>query len=136
MITCTREFGIDAGHRLQRHESKCKNLHGHRYRFVVTVTAPGLDDVGRVIDFSVLKDVIGAWLDQFWDHGFIVEKSDPIREALERDHSKIFVMEFSPTAENLARYLWGICALRLPAPIVPVEVVCWETPSCSATYRP
>lgn len=139
MITCTREFGIDAGHRLQKHESKCKNLHGHRYRFVVTVTHKNdpdqLDAIGRVIDFSALKEIIGSWLDSMWDHGFIIERGDPIEKALLEDKTKFYVVEFPPTAENLAAYLWAQCALLLPAYLKPVEVTCFETPNCSATFR-
>ncbi len=135
MITCTRDFGIDAGHRLLKHEGQCRHVHGHRYLFRVTVTAPQLDDVGRVIDFSVLKSVLGQWLLDRWDHGFLAQQGDPIIPFLQADGSKIYLLEFAPTAENLARYVWAQAAILLPDHIKPVEVVCWETPNCSATYR-
>ena len=72
MITCTRRFQFCAGHRVHRHESKCRNLHGHNYVLFVTVTAPELDSLGRVIDFSIIKGLVGDWIDSKWDHGFIL----------------------------------------------------------------
>ena len=44
MIITRRMPAVDAGHRLQRHESKCRSLHGHRYEFELTVEAAELDD--------------------------------------------------------------------------------------------
>lgn len=135
MITCTRTFTIDAGHRLRRHESQCRNVHGHTYKFEVTVSAAELDDVGRVIDFSVLKVVIGQWLLDNWDHGFIVEEGDPIIPFLEEDKSKHFIFPRPPTAENLARFLFDAARILMPSEISIESVVCWETPNCRAEYR-
>jgi 6-pyruvoyltetrahydropterin/6-carboxytetrahydropterin synthase len=49
-----RRIEIDAGHRLLKHEGKCRNLHGHRYVFEVEAQSKQLDSVGRGIDFSIL----------------------------------------------------------------------------------
>ena len=128
----TRRLEIDAGHRLQKHESKCRHVHGHRYVFEVTCAADELDEVGRVIDFSVVKEKVGGWLDEALDHGFIVERSDPIAEML-APITKLYVMPSPPTAENLAvlvlaqaRELLEGNGLRV------VRVVCYETPNCWA----
>ena len=76
-ITCTRRIQFCAGHRVKNHESKCRNLHGHNY--VVWITAKldaGTDELGRVVDFSVLKARIGGWIEDAWDHGFILWDQD------------------------------------------------------------
>lgn len=52
MITVTRVLEFDAGHRVVNHESKCATLHGHRYKVEIVAAAPGLDSLGRVIDFG------------------------------------------------------------------------------------
>ena len=135
MITITKRMEIDAGHRLQNHESKCRNVHGHRYAFELTVTAAALDAVGRVIDFGVVKRLIGAWLDENWDHGFIVQRDDPIRE-VSAGFGKVFTMTPAPTAENLAEYLGRIALTLLPPEIKIVAVRCWETPTCHADWTP
>jgi 6-pyruvoyl tetrahydropterin synthase/QueD family protein len=75
--TATRRFQFCAGHRVHQHESKCRNLHGHNY--VVLITARGinseLDALGRVVDFSVLKQM-SFWCEEHWDHGFILKEND------------------------------------------------------------
>lgn len=133
--TCTRILEFDAGHRLQRHESKCRNVHGHRYRAEVTCQGD-LDAVGRVIDFSAIKSVVGNWLDAVLDHGFIVQKGDPLIPALEADGTKIHIVPFSPTAEHLAEYIAQKAqALLADSHIAVTRVVLWETPNCFAEWR-
>ena len=57
-ITAERYHDISCGHRVVGHEGKCKNLHGHNYRFHFSIEANTLDNVGRVIDFSIIKQVL------------------------------------------------------------------------------
>ena len=75
IFTVTREIGIDAGHRIMTHGSKCRHLHGHRYQIEATAEARALHDhgeqTGMVIDFSFLKDEMLAEIDTPCDHGFI-----------------------------------------------------------------
>jgi 6-pyruvoyltetrahydropterin/6-carboxytetrahydropterin synthase len=134
MVTITRRLEIDAGHRLLEHEGKCKNYHGHRYVFEVTVTAPELDSVGRVIDFSVVKEGFGGWLDKYWDHGMILESEDPLFIVLDRMGMKCFALPTPPTAENLAGYAYGVAQMTLPKMITVVRMRVYETPNCWADY--
>jgi 6-pyruvoyl tetrahydropterin synthase/QueD family protein len=76
--TITRRLEWDAGHRVLGHEGRCRHLHGHRYVAEVTVAAPELDDLGMVIDFSVLKEKVGGWIDREWDHNMMLHVSDPL----------------------------------------------------------
>ena len=63
MISITRKIEFDAAHRVMEHEHKCKNMHGHRYVLEVEVEMKNkLDDLGRVIDFGLLKDIINKSL--------------------------------------------------------------------------
>lgn len=138
-ITCTRAFGIDVGHRVMRHESKCANVHGHRYGIEVTCSAPSLDEVGRVIDFSWVKEIVGEWLDDNLDHGFAHHPDDPIGEMLRLKGQKVYSMpsEYGePTAENLAK-LVGVTAGELLASkgITVTFVRVYETPNCWADWR-
>ena len=142
MVTCTRVIGIDVGHRVVRHESKCRHLHGHRYTIEITAEAEELDSVGRVIDFGVLKEEVGGWLLDHWDHGLVIWELDPLAEALtelvvsEGQTQKVFLAEFNPTAENMAKFLLrDLCPslLRLSdSGVVVSKVVVWETPNCKA----
>jgi len=133
--TITRIFGIDCGHRVTRHESKCRHPHGHRYTFEVTITADALDEMGRVIDFGVVKALIGAWLDDNLDHGYIACSLDGVGDALRAQGFKVFTMPGTeePTAENLAMLVLAQAqALLAGRPLRVVHVRCYETPNCWA----
>lgn len=137
------------------HESKCRNIHGHNYVVLFTAqqVAGNLDNLGRVIDFSVLKEKLGGWIDQYWDHGFIYWEQDEEMRKLFGDgglpaklgdtsyHSssplmkhKSFAIYENPTAENMARYLLRIvCPPLLEGTSVRVtKVTLWETENCFA----
>ena len=133
MTTITKRLEIDAGHRLLKHEGKCRHVHGHRYAFEITCTAPALDSVGRVIDFSQIKEKVGGWLDKFWDHAFIAQVGDPIIPFLNENGMRHDITEHPPTAENLAQLVFEK-ARQLLTEIKVVHVTCYETPTSRAGY--
>lgn len=136
MITITRKLEIDAGHRLNGHESKCANAHGHRYVFEIECAAEQLDSLGRIIDFSVIKHELGTWLDDHWDHAFIYETGDPIGNFLLNEKQKCFAVPFKPTAENMAMYFIGIARSKMAVHDIEVmSVKLWETPNCFALVK-
>lgn len=135
--TVTRILEFDAGHRVHNHESKCATAHGHRYKCEVTARADALDQLGRVIDFSVLKEKIGGWLDREWDHNFIVYEQDKLTVAALHQIPRAkepWVATFNPTAENMAHYLLhDVCPLLLDGTgVVVTRIKLWETPNCCA----
>lgn len=136
-ITITRTLEIDAGHRVLNHESKCANLHGHRYKFEITAVAEKLDSLGRVIDFSEVKKRLGTWLDENWDHTMIIFDQDfeALSALVQVNRNKpIAEVPFNPTAENMAEYLLNsICPeLFKDSKITVSKVKIWETPNCVA----
>ena len=105
-ITATRYHDFSTGHRVYGHESKCAHLHGHNYRIHLTVEADQLDTVGRVMDFSVIKEKLCYWLEEEWDHKFLVWNMDPFAKTLkELDPKGTVIVNFNPTAENMGQYL-------------------------------
>ena len=140
----TRRIDFCAGHRVKGHESKCANLHGHNYSVFITASAPELDSVGRVVDFSVLKETIGAWIDSHFDHGFILHTDDALAIELVSGFStenlkkqKLFLLPYNPTAENIARYICEVVApdlLEGYPEITVTKVVVQETPNCAAEW--
>ena len=105
-ITATRYHDFSTGHRVYGHESKCAHLHGHNYRIHLTVEAEQLDQVGRVMDFSVIKQHLCMWLEDNWDHKFLIWDQDPYATTLkELDPVGTVVVKFNPTAENMGQYL-------------------------------
>lgn len=105
-ITATRYHDFSTGHRVYGHESKCAHLHGHNYRIHLTVEADELDSVGRVMDFSAIKQHLCYWLEEEWDHKFLVWEKDPFATTLKAlDPEGTVIVDFNPTAENMGQYL-------------------------------
>jgi len=141
VIRAHRYHDISAGHRVYGHESKCAHLHGHNYRVHFTIEAQydRLDDVGRVLDFGVMKEVLCAWLEREWDHKTLIWDQDPWRhDLLELDRDGVVCVSFNPTAENMAWHLLTKVAPKLlvtrPAVMV-TEVRVEETAKCHASAR-
>lgn len=137
-ITCTRRLEFDAAHRVRQHESKCRNLHGHRYVVEVTAHAPELDMLGRVVDFGVMKERLGGWIDTHWDHQTLLWAEDrPLGEAIHQQTGQsVYYLPYNPTAENMARYLLEeICPTLFQAPLEITQIRLWETPNCYADAK-
>lgn len=138
----TRKIEFDAGHRVLRHESKCKHLHGHRYVAELTVEPKQcLDSIGRVIDFGVLKSIVGQWVDDYWDHNTLLHPDDPLCDTLQPTEEnelgrQPYIMQYgNPTAENIARELFEIARKLLEQhAIIVVHVRVYETPNCWSDY--
>lgn len=136
MARIGKTFTFEAAHRLQHHEGKCRNLHGHSYRVDVTIEGDltaraGAPDEGMVLDFGVLSD---WWkpLEAILDHVTILETSDPLMVPfVGYGGVKVTVFPFPPTAENLAAlmledlqmFLLKVWPEGFPTPTVRV----WET---------
>ncbi|HBC8487993.1 TPA: 6-carboxytetrahydropterin synthase [Escherichia coli] len=168
--TVIRSHEICAGHRVVGHESKCRHLHGHNYKFHFKVAPKGctdvkvircgtlrekggLDDVGRVIDFSVVKTTLCQWLEDNWDHKFLHWEHDPLIESLNkfvdtttmdnmshRDQmdylGSLVSLPFNPTAENLAAYMVEVIGPQLldEHGVQLVECTIEETSKCHVNY--
>lgn len=136
-ISATRYHDISCGHRVLGHEGACAKIHGHNYRIHFTVEPHGeLDPVGRVVDFSVIKDKLCHWLDRHWDHKFLADAKDPIVGVLQAAGETVVPLSFNPTAENMAQFLVEVVGPSvLPCNVVLVAVQVDETRKCSARYE-
>lgn len=139
MYALQTEACFDSAHFLTDYYGKCENLHGHRWRIVVTIEQEELQTEGTmrdmVLDFGVFKRSVCALADSL-DHTFLVEEGSlkpATIAALEAEGFSLTILPFRTTAENLARYV----AEQLVSQGLPVsEVECDETPNNRAIYRP
>ena len=136
MIKCTRKIEFDAAHRILDHESKCKYMHGHRYVVEATFTADDLDNLGRIVDFGVIKELLGGWIDENFDHNTILSTADKkLGDFIEEQTGqKVYYFDYHPTAENIARYLFEEVCPKIFADreVRCVEIKVHETPNCYA----
>lgn len=101
------------GHRVPNHKSKCRNLHGHRYKAEIimewdVVWEKWVSDEWMVIDFSDIKRIANTYVDENRDHWYMYMIWDPIWELAKSLWHKIVEVDFVPTAENIAKYLFDI----------------------------
>src|SRR5262249_4870564 len=107
LVTCTRRFEWDALHRVPFHNGPCRAFHGHRYSAEITCEGP-LGEDGMIIDFGVLKSLVGTWIQNNWDHTAILMEGDidPAVSAIARSNADVgrpvYFMNSPPTAEYLA----------------------------------
>lgn len=139
---------IDTAHRVPNHKSKCKNLHGHRYRIEVAVndkviTEPGASDEGMVIDFGDLKEIMMEVIDKKLDHTGIFSTNDPDinllmqieKQQLGRGGKPMVWVDFIPTAENIASYIYKEMKSALLGRGIQIEAVqVDETPTSVAIF--
>lgn len=139
----------DSAHRVPLHTSKCRHLHGHRYKGEFTICSDTLTVEGFVIDFGDIKKVIKDWIDEHMDHNTIAQRSDDFMTTCDTvgwqkygaAHKKFYLMEEAPTVENIAQEL-----LVKLQPLVAearsdggsawlTQIRLWETPNNSAVVR-
>ena len=138
LITATRYHDISTGHRVSGHENKCAHIHGHNYRFHFTVATDKLDSLGRVMDFSFIKEKLCEWLEVKYDHKFLMWEKDPlINEMTKLVPQDIVSTYFNPTAENMAQHLVEVVApIQLKGTGCKlIKCVIDETRKCSAAYE-
>jgi 6-pyruvoyltetrahydropterin/6-carboxytetrahydropterin synthase len=133
--TVKRYHDCSFGHRVVGHEGACAHIHGHNYRIWFTCASAQLDQIGRVIDFSVIKTLLCEWLEANWDHRFVAWEHDPMLEGLRAlDPEGVVSVPFNPTAEDLAAHLLEVVGPTALAGtgVVLVKVKVEETRKCSA----
>jgi 6-pyruvoyltetrahydropterin/6-carboxytetrahydropterin synthase len=131
MFRVTREITFCYGHRLLNYDGKCRHLHGHNGKAVLTLESPELDSLGMVMDFSRIKRVVQTWIDDNLDHRMLLHQNDPVLPFLRQQSEPVFVMDVNPTAENIAKLIHDY-AVAQGFPVTEVRL--WETESCYATY--
>jgi 6-pyruvoyltetrahydropterin/6-carboxytetrahydropterin synthase len=133
MFRVSRQIDFCYGHRLLGYPGKCRHLHGHNGRALITLQASDLDEQGMVLDFSEIKRTVSRWIDRHLDHRTLLHRDDPLAPLLQDAGEPVFLMSVNPTAENIARLIGQVAAEQgLPV----IEVRLWETPGCFAAYCP
>lgn len=131
MHRVTREIEFCYGHRLLNYEGKCRHLHGHNGKAVITIESEQLDELGMVLDFGDIKQVVSTWIDDNLDHRMILHREDPAIKMLQELGEPMYLIDSNPTAENIAKVIYEITE-QAGFPIVEARL--WETPKCFATF--
>lgn len=147
MTTRIRRYvETDTGHRVPNHKSKCRHIHGHRYRFEAeiegeVITSKGVSEEGMLIDFSDVSEILKTHVHDVIDHAFIVSDEDTeLLELLKKmptEHRTVIV-PFVPTAENLAKWAFEQVQPHIQTSygnsLKLVAMHCRETPKSIASW--
>lgn len=108
-IRITKQFSFETGHALYGYDGKCRNVHGHSYKLLVTVIGTPINDssnvkFGMVIDFSDLKKIVKREIVDVFDHATVFNKNTPhvelAKELEDRDHN-VLLVDYQPTSEMM-----------------------------------
>ena len=149
MTTYIRRYvETDTGHRVPNHKSKCKHMHGHRYRWEAeiegdVVTEKGVSEEGMLMDFSDISDILTIYIHDVVDHAFVVYQGDDLALSalkLMGDEHRTVIVDFIPTAENLAKWAFeqieSLISTAYGNRLRLVAMHVRETPKSIATWRP
>lgn len=141
-IRITKQFSFETGHALYGYDGKCKNVHGHSYKLLVTVIGTPISDnsnvkFGMVIDFSDLKKIVKEEIVDHFDHATVFNKNTPhvelATELKSRGHHVILV-DYQPTSENMVVDFAKKIQDRLPEAIQLHSLKLQETESSFAEW--
>ncbi len=122
MYTLKVEGAFEAAHKITGYPGKCARLHGHNWVVEAVVKGTELDELGMLVDFTVVKKALKDTLDRF-DHRYLNELEP-------------FCSGTNPTAENLARVIFeeltGHEAFTRDSELAAITV--FESPKSSVTY--
>jgi 6-pyruvoyltetrahydropterin/6-carboxytetrahydropterin synthase len=123
-VAVTKEFTFDAAHHLHCYEGKCKSLHGHTYKLVITVSGY-VNDIGITVDFGDIKSLFKEEVDSKLDHRYLND----------------VLPNMNTTAENMIVWTWEQLDRRLQADEYKElgtrieELKLYETPTSYATLK-
>lgn len=139
-IRITKEFHFEMSHCLNNYNGACRNIHGHSYKLFVTLRGEQNQDkdsssYGMVMDFTDLKKIIKREILDVFDHSFVIEEHSPYIENIKGMDSKIEIVDFQPTCENLVICFKDKIERFLPKNVELYKIVLFETASSQAEWN-
>lgn len=143
---------FEASHILVGHKGKCGRLHGHSYKFEVTVTGRRLSDVGMLMDFT---DIPIKRIEAVYDHRHLNDIGSGVvwvndetgigmydvslyseGEAVPNDEVGLALDTTSAEciAQKIFEFADKVIGSRRDYDCFVQSVTVWETEKCSATY--
>lgn len=100
-----KQFKFEGAHIVRNCSSdRCKfSIHGHSYVVEVFFTANGLDNGQMIMDFGLMKNTVGQFIDSF-DHAYTAWAKESLEfKTFIKEHSARYIeMPVSPSAEALS----------------------------------
>ncbi len=106
-----KQYKFYAAHRNEELQTKCRNLHGHRYGLICYFAVERTGAITTL--FSDFDDAIEPMLKSRYDHALLINRHDPLYDTLQ-DHAgrtgddfRMVLFDAPTSVENLAFKLFG-----------------------------
>ena len=139
-IRITKEFKFEMAHALKGYDGLCRNIHGHSYELLVTITGVPISDkkstkLGMVMDFGDLKKIVRKSIVDEFDHALVLSREsandfDPDIEMFGRT----ILVDYQPTSENMLIDFAERLKSQLPANIKLHHLLLRETVTSYAEW--
>jgi 6-pyruvoyltetrahydropterin/6-carboxytetrahydropterin synthase len=139
-IRITKEFSFEMAHVLEGYDGPCQNIHGHSYRLAVTVIGSPIPDasnpkLGMVMDFGQLKKIVKEKVVDRFDHVLLANRASRLAQEGNKLYvSKIEVVDYQPTCENLLVHIAQIISAELPESVRLHHIKLHETATSYAEW--
>lgn len=139
-IRITKEFHFEMSHCLNNYNGACRNIHGHSYKLFVTLRGEQNPDAtsssyGMVMDFTDLKKIVKNEILDAFDHSFVIEQNSPYIDKVRDLDTKMEIVDFQPTCENLVIFIKEKIEKHLPENVELYKIVLFETASSQAEWN-
>lgn len=126
MWRLTVEEKFSAAHQIPGHSGKCARLHGHNYLVRVAVGTTSLNELGFVLDISLVRTLLNRVVLEKFDHRYLNEL-----EAFQK---------VIPSLENVAAHIYRELVVLLPSMASTHIKLLWvelsESSSAVVRYQP
>lgn len=106
-IRLTKEFKFEMAHALKGYDGLCRNIHGHSYELLVTITGKPISDIsstklGMVMDFGDLKKIVRNNIVDEFDHALVLNRESAADFISEGEmFGRTILVDYQPTSENM-----------------------------------
>lgn len=133
-LRITKEFRFEGAHALLDYDGKCRHIHGHSYRLMITVEGvPSLREgdpkIGMIMDFGDLKDIVETHIVKHFDHALLLRRNAPLAEEISGAYQNVLLLDFQPTCEQLTLHFADILKKIITIPNSLYSVRLYETPT-------
>jgi len=139
-IRITKEFKFEMAHALKGYDGLCRNIHGHSYELLVTVTGiPVMDKtstkLGMVMDFGDLKKIVRKSIIDEFDHALVLnrESTDDFNADAEM-FGRTILVDYQPTSENMLIDFVARLKDKMPADVKLHHLLLRETVTSYAEW--
>lgn len=139
-IRITKEFKFEMAHALKGYDGLCRNIHGHSYELLVTITGIPVSDkasvkLGMVMDFGDLKKIVRRSIIDEFDHALVLNRDSASEFKSDAEmFGRTILVDYQPTSENMLIDFVARLKMQLPTNVKLHHLLLRETVTSYAEW--